>query len=267
MIPSSAAPSSTLATIPNPRKSGSTDRSTTSSASRVGGESRKGRTGGLTGYPRASCENDPVTSSIEDEAKEVDEDIIEEQKTNKVENQGREKERSTVVVGKRDRKRSTDTSSSSSSIKTGSASGGGFVRDVVEDENKVSSSYRYVGSESRESDFTFFDLFLLIYRHPNRTAGSLPSSHPPILFALLIRLLSLNHLQIWLLYRPLRPSRAPHPGLLRITSIHHPRAPSRRSSPPSRTDMASRVCKLNNNRTKEGLVLGRSKAGWDCRCN
>jgi hypothetical protein len=196
MIPSSAAPSSTLATIPNPRKSGSSDRSTTSSKS--GSENRKGRTGGITGSPRGpTCETDQKSTSVKDRPKEVDEGLEKVNETKKDEKgQGREKERSTVVVGKRDRKRSTDTSSSSSSMKAGSGSGGGFVRDVVEDENKVSSSYRYVGSESRESDFTFFDLFLLIYRHPNRTAGSLPFSHPPILFAPLIRLLSPNRIRI-----------------------------------------------------------------------
>lgn len=195
MIPSSAAPSSTSATIPNPRKSGSSDRSTTSSKS--GSDDRKGRTGGITRSPRAACEIDPTSSSVKDHDEEINQGIEKSNETKKDEKgQRREKERSTVVVGKRDRKRSTDTSSSSSSMKAGSGSGGGFVRDVVEDENKVSSSYRYVGSESRESDFTFFDLFLLIYRHPNRTAGSLPFSHPPILFAPLIQLLSPNRIRI-----------------------------------------------------------------------
>lgn len=153
ILPSEATPTpaSTLAIIPNPRKSGSSERSTTSSNS--GSQNRKGRTGGLAGSPRATYEIDPSSSSIKDKAEEMDEDAIKEQKTNKDEKggQGREKERSTVVVGKRDRKRSTDTSSSSSSIKTGSGSGSGFTRDVVEDENKVSNLYRYIGLKSQGS--------------------------------------------------------------------------------------------------------------------
>lgn len=151
MIPSSAAPSSTSATIPNPRKSGSSERSTTSSKS--GSEKRKGRTGELTGSSRAACEIDPSSSgSVKDNDEEINQGIEKSNETKKDEKgQGREKERSTVVVGKRDRKRSTDTSSSSSSTKIGSGSGSGFTRDVVEDENKVSSSYRYVGFESRGS--------------------------------------------------------------------------------------------------------------------
>jgi hypothetical protein len=134
---------STFTTIPNPRKSGSSDKSTTSSKS--GSENRKGRTGGITRSPRAACEIDPISSSVKDNDEEMNQGIEKSNETKKDEKgQGREKERSTVVVGKRDRKRSTDTSSSSSSIKAGSGSGSGFTREVVEDENKVSCSYRYI---------------------------------------------------------------------------------------------------------------------------
>jgi hypothetical protein len=153
-ISSEATPTtaSILATIPNPRKSGSSDRSTTSSTSQVGGGSRKGRTGGFIGSPRAACETDPISSSVKDNDEEINQGIEKSNETKKDEKgQGREKERSTVVVGKRDRKRSTDTSSSSSSIKTGSGNGSGFTRDVVEDENKVSCSCRYIVLKSQGS--------------------------------------------------------------------------------------------------------------------
>jgi hypothetical protein len=153
-ISSEATPTtaSILATMPNPRKSGSSDRSTTSSTSQVGGGIRKGRTGGFTGSPRAACETDPTSGSVKGHDEEMNQGIEKLNETKKDEKgQGREKERSTVVVGKRDRKRSTDTSSSSSSIKAEGGSGSGFTRDVVEDENKVSSSCRYIVLKSQGS--------------------------------------------------------------------------------------------------------------------